>query len=116
MTIDFYPILEAFQAGGGVVTPLGRGNINDTFLVRQEGKDNCFVLQRINEKVFPKPERVVENFLHVSNQVSGCPDVISFLSLWPDLFQQGKGSPISETRPARYGGHRVFSTSFRQHE
>jgi Ser/Thr protein kinase RdoA (MazF antagonist) len=42
------------------VTPLGFGNINDTFLVRSASRS--FVLQRINNEVFPEPLKVIENF------------------------------------------------------
>ncbi len=42
--------------------PLGRGLINDTFLVSLEGADaGHFVLQRINRRVFTEPERIMEN-------------------------------------------------------
>jgi Ser/Thr protein kinase RdoA (MazF antagonist) len=43
---------------------LGEGNINDTYLV--EGAGPAFVLQRINRRVFPRPELVVENFATVT--------------------------------------------------
>jgi Ser/Thr protein kinase RdoA (MazF antagonist) len=42
------------------VTPLGFGNINDTYLVRPSFLP--FVLQRINNDVFPEPLKVIENF------------------------------------------------------
>ncbi|MGB3225742.1 MAG: aminoglycoside phosphotransferase family protein [Desulforhopalus sp.] len=42
------------------VTPLGFGNINDTYLVRPAS--HPFVLQRINNEVFPEPLKVIENF------------------------------------------------------
>lgn len=42
------------------VTPLGFGNINDTYLV--QSPSHCFVLQKINGRVFPDPLRVIENF------------------------------------------------------
>ncbi len=47
--------------GGPIhVESLGEGNINDTYLVRSAG--DVFVLQSINDKVFPSPHLVVENF------------------------------------------------------
>lgn len=47
------------------VERLGEGNINDTFLVRSA--TGCFVLQRINARVFPEPLRVVENFARITH-------------------------------------------------
>ncbi len=46
------------------VTPLGCGNINDTFLV--QGTVATFVLQKINSDVFPDPLRVIENFQKIT--------------------------------------------------
>lgn len=42
------------------ITPLGSGNVNDTFLVRCQSGD-CFVLQRINTAVFRQPQQVMAN-------------------------------------------------------
>jgi Ser/Thr protein kinase RdoA (MazF antagonist) len=46
------------------VERLGEGNINDTYLVKGSGPS--FVLQRINNHVFPKPELVARNFATVT--------------------------------------------------
>lgn len=52
------------------ITPLGEGNINDTFLV--VGQNHKFVLQKINSSVFPDPKAVIDNFSlitsHLQNQ------------------------------------------------
>jgi aminoglycoside phosphotransferase (APT) family kinase protein len=50
------------------VAPLGAGNINDTYLVSSTSKS--FVLQRVNNDVFPKPIRVIENFQKITNHLS----------------------------------------------
>lgn len=52
---------EAFDLGGRVldVRPLGRGLINDTFLVTTD--HGRAVLQRINRRAFPQPERIMQN-------------------------------------------------------
>jgi Ser/Thr protein kinase RdoA (MazF antagonist) len=42
------------------VEPLGRGLINDTYLVTDAAGTQA-VLQRINRRAFPKPERILEN-------------------------------------------------------
>ena len=40
------------------IQPLGNGLINDTYLVSTEAKP--FVLQRINKRVFPQPEQIID--------------------------------------------------------
>lgn len=50
------------------VTPLGFGNINDTYLVRPASPP--FVLQRINNDVFPEPLKVIENFHTITEHLS----------------------------------------------
>lgn len=54
-------VLSHYQcsSNNSLVSPLGNGLINDTFLVKNHHK--TFVLQRVNQKVFPKPHHVVEN-------------------------------------------------------
>lgn len=51
----------------GSITPLGNGNINDTYLVIAGRRK--FVLQRINSAVFPNPEGVAANFALVSRHI-----------------------------------------------
>ncbi|MBN1248201.1 MAG: aminoglycoside phosphotransferase family protein [Anaerolineae bacterium] len=48
--------------------PLGAGNINDTYLVQLE-RGGRFVLQRINQKVFPHPELIMANLRAVMEHV-----------------------------------------------
>ncbi len=51
------------------VVPFGGGHINDTYLVRMrqsEGKVRRFIMQRINQEVFRKPEEVMVNIELVS--------------------------------------------------
>ncbi len=60
---------EAFHPPGAVlgVSPLGSGNVNDTFLVEtQAGK---VVLQRLNTAVFPSPEQVMRNLQTVEAHI-----------------------------------------------
>ena len=59
------------------ISPLGRGHINDTFLVLfADGPDH--VLQRINHFVFPRPEWVMDNIVrvteHLQAKVAHLPD------------------------------------------
>ncbi|MEY4134613.1 MAG: hypothetical protein RL386_963 [Bacteroidota bacterium] len=53
------------------ITPLGEGNINDTFLVGSEGGAVAFVLQKINRQVFPQPEAVIANSIILYRHLSG---------------------------------------------
>lgn len=48
---------------------LGQGNINDTYLMQSSG--NAFILQRINETVFPEPEKVAANSARFSEHMAG---------------------------------------------
>lgn len=52
-----------------VVTVLGSGNINDTYLVRTGG--SSFVLQRLNRQVFPQPQLVMANLATLSRHLQG---------------------------------------------
>lgn len=52
-----------------VVTVLGVGNINDTWLVRTGGFS--FVLQRLNRQVFPLPQLVMANLATLSRHLAG---------------------------------------------
>lgn len=59
----------AFSADGEScpLHPLGRGNINDTYLLSSQ---RCpLVLQRINPCVFPEPQRVIDNFVLVTEHI-----------------------------------------------
>lgn len=59
----------AFSADGEScpLHPLGRGNINDTYLVSSQRRP--LVLQRINPSVFPEPQRVIDNFVLVTEHI-----------------------------------------------
>lgn len=67
-----------FASGPGQpeLEPLGRGLINDTYRVR-DGRD-CWVLQRINRRVFTDPAAVMANLRRISEHARrvrlGCPD------------------------------------------
>ncbi|MBU1565757.1 MAG: aminoglycoside phosphotransferase family protein [Proteobacteria bacterium] len=72
-TVDLRQAAAAFYSDGATcqLSRLGRGNINDTFLVESAG--SSFVLQRINRQVFPQPLRVIDNFAKVTRHLSGRP-------------------------------------------
>lgn len=64
MNLDLYAIAQQFQPEHKIltVTPLGSGNINHTFQVccGETGRDR-FILQRINQQVFPNPPAIMQN-------------------------------------------------------
>jgi Ser/Thr protein kinase RdoA (MazF antagonist) len=65
-------IAAAFDLGGPIdrIEPLGSGNVNDTFLVVTGGsRPRRFVLQRLNQRVFPRPDLVMANILAVGEHV-----------------------------------------------
>ncbi|SDP14213.1 phosphotransferase enzyme family protein [Desulforhopalus singaporensis] len=49
------------------ISKLGRGRINDTYLV--ESHRTSFVLQKINDAVFPRPEIVARNFAVITTHL-----------------------------------------------
>lgn len=65
-------IAEKFTSPGRVlsVREFGSGNINATFLVTLDRKvDGHFILQRINTRVFRRPELVMQNMKRVTDHI-----------------------------------------------
>ncbi|MGC9521389.1 MAG: phosphotransferase, partial [Anaerolineae bacterium] len=61
----------AATSGVESVRPYGSGNINDTYLVCVGGREpNRFILQRINQNVFPYPELIMANLRAVTEHVA----------------------------------------------
>jgi len=58
----------ALSAPAAGVEPYGSGLINTTFLVTVE--DARYILQRINDKVFPEPERIMSNLSVLAGHVA----------------------------------------------
>ena len=63
---ELVAVAEAFDLPGLVtaIAPLGNGNVNDTYLLEvQSGGATAghYVLQRLNTRVFPQPELVMQN-------------------------------------------------------
>jgi Ser/Thr protein kinase RdoA (MazF antagonist) len=54
----------------GEVAALGSGNVNDTFRV-QAADGRRYVLQRLNTRVFPRPELVMDNIARLGAHVAG---------------------------------------------
>jgi len=74
-----------------IITPLGNGLINDTFLV--QGENIGFVLQRINPHVFPQPKRVMQNLDRLEQHIRNKPQQVLRLQI-PDIIQTLDGQPF----------------------
>lgn len=69
-------IAEQFRPHGRVIDiqRLGNGNINNTFLVTLDyGDCKHFVLQSINPRIFPSPDRIMKNLRTLTDHVSRRP-------------------------------------------
>jgi Ser/Thr protein kinase RdoA (MazF antagonist) len=66
-------IAEAFALPAAVtaIEPLGQGNVNDTYRVSCAAAQ--FVLQRLNTRVFPRPDWVMANMARLSDHAGGRP-------------------------------------------
>lgn len=68
-------VLNAFDFPAPVVGCMryGCGHINDTFCVHtqpEDGKVQRYILQRINDSVFPRPDELMENIIRVTEFLS----------------------------------------------
>jgi hypothetical protein len=64
---------QRFNVAGRLVTvkPTGSGNVNDTYtaIFRTHFSEERFILQRINKRVFPNPEHIMDNMRIVTDHV-----------------------------------------------
>ena len=65
-------ILENYNIDGEIISfePFGNGHINDTRLLEISGKDGIrtkYVVQRINKNVFTQPDKLMENYVAVTD-------------------------------------------------
>lgn len=60
-------ILEYFELSGQAI-PYGSGHINDTYLLTSPNGEK-YIIQRINNDVFKKPEEVMENIVAVTEHI-----------------------------------------------
>ena len=75
-------VISLFQVFGDIkgVERYGSGHINDTFKVEMSlgGEPVRYVLQRVNDSIFTRPDRVMENIARVTNHLrakfAGAPD------------------------------------------
>lgn len=70
------------------LTPLGNGLINDTYLVKTGSFS--FVLQRINRRVFPEPEKIMANLIVLDQHVKHTGDESAGLHL-PQILRTQAG-------------------------
>ena len=64
MQVDFNKILNFFiDIGDFDTSPLGKGHINETFLIKT--RKEHYVLQCLNSEVFPNPQHVMENLYNL---------------------------------------------------
>lgn len=71
---DLVGIAAAFELPGRIsrLEPLGSGNVNDSFLVICDGSpERRFVLQRLNRRVFVRPDLVMANMIALGKHVAG---------------------------------------------
>lgn len=68
-------ILSEFDIPGppGPAEPLGRGLINETYRVVADGRG--WVLQRVNPRVFPDPERIMANLQALAEHAARMPEM-----------------------------------------
>lgn len=68
-------LVSEFAFEGGVIeiiSPYGEGHINDTIAVSTEddsGRQRRYIIQQINQYVFPKPAEVMENIARVTEHL-----------------------------------------------
>ncbi|MEX1317212.1 MAG: phosphotransferase [Synechococcaceae cyanobacterium] len=91
-------IAEAFAIAGpvGQLTPLGNGNVNDTYRV-EAADGRLYVLQRLNTEVFPRPELVMDNISRLGDHVAGRPLTLE---------RSGRTWELPRLVPTRAGGGR----------
>jgi Ser/Thr protein kinase RdoA (MazF antagonist) len=75
-----------------VVEPLGRGHIHRTYLVR--GAATPFVLQRLNETVFPDLDRLATNIQRVTAALEAAGTRGDYALEWPAPIKDAEGSAL----------------------
>jgi Ser/Thr protein kinase RdoA (MazF antagonist) len=86
---ELYRIAQEFSGGQSIksVTGLGNGLINDTFQIVTDA--SAFVLQRINQQVFPQPELLISNLQQLGKHISQQAPVAARLKI-PKVLLTGK--------------------------
>lgn len=91
---------DQFTAQGRILDlcPYGHGNVHDTFLVTVDSAtEPHFILQRLNTRVFPRPELVLGNLRTCTEHIR------RRLALEPPTKNPGRGWEVPRVLPARDG-------------
>jgi thiamine kinase-like enzyme len=67
----------------GDISELGHGHINDTYLINLQNKSEQYVLQRINTKVFNKPEIIIHSHMKIQEKLNGTKSLYGIAKLFP---------------------------------
>lgn len=65
--------------------PFGNGHINDTYLVDIEGKEEKYILQKINTNVFPDPDGIVITHRRLQELIFAGERPYSIARIYPNL-------------------------------
>ncbi len=105
----FQTIIEEFQLKGSLlgIVCLSSGNINDTYIAATdfEGEIKQYIVQRINHRVFPNPDKVAENVCNVTDHIErkmrqdGVPDIRRRVLRY---YRKKDGSYYHHTQPGDY--------------
>ena len=68
---NLHSIASQFELKGAIaeISPLGEGFINDTFVIKTEGDDPNYILQRKNHKIFPDVPGMMDNIKAVTDHI-----------------------------------------------
>ncbi len=68
---NIHAIASQFELEGVIkeISPLGEGFINDTFVIKTEGDDPNYILQRKNHKIFPDVPGMMDNIKAVTDHI-----------------------------------------------
>ena len=71
MNAQLMNIASQFELKGTIaeISPLGEGFINDTFVIKTEGDDPNYILQRKNHKIFPDVPGMMDNIKAVTDHI-----------------------------------------------
>jgi Ser/Thr protein kinase RdoA (MazF antagonist) len=93
-----FDVAYQFSPFGSVRSVLehGGGNVNDTYIVEGEGRSR-FIMQRINTRVFKRPERIIQNMVAIDKHIESKRDVLAALGSrrWalPTVLHARNGKP-----------------------
>ena len=71
MNAQLMNIASQFELKGTIaeISPLGEGFINDTYVIKTEGDDPNYILQRKNHKIFPDVPGMMDNIKAVTDHI-----------------------------------------------